>query len=174
MAGVAAQVDISPMQQDNAPRQGQPQAATFGSTRIFTSVKIFKNTLLLRQGDARSTISYFDEQCAAIFADAHFHSIGGRAELERIVEQCLLAGVVFRFRDYVSIKDLSKVSSIDPHEVAEVQRLFARCCDLTDAHDHASARNVGLPTPDEIHTDWLATHALVKAIGIRQTASKAC
>ena len=97
-----------------------------------------------------------------------------RATLERIVEQCLLAGVVFRFRDYVNIKDLSKVTNIDTSEVTELQRLFTRCCDQTDAHDHASARNASLPTPDEMYADWQASHDLVKAIGARQNASKAC
>lgn len=76
-----------------------------------------------------------------------------RATIERVVEREIFGNVVFRYRDYVNLKDLDKVVGFTQAECNNIQSLFKKACDVTDAHDPASGKAKPAPTPDDLLAD---------------------
>jgi hypothetical protein len=91
-----------------------------------------------------------------------------RSTIERIVERVIFADVVFRYRSYIKLKDLSRVVGFPQSECNEVARLFKRCCDVTDAHDQAQGKQASVPEPKELQDDINATKQLLVSIRARQ------
>lgn len=90
-----------------------------------------------------------------------------RATVERIVEKVVFGDVVFRFRTYVNLKGLDSVICFSKTECQELNRLFKKCCDITDAHDKAQAKQASIPTPSELRKDIDDTNALLLNLRIR-------
>jgi wobble nucleotide-excising tRNase len=87
-----------------------------------------------------------------------------RATIERIVERVVFGDVVFRFRSYVKLKGLETVVGFTQDECTEIQRLFQKCCDITDAHDKAQGKQASVPTPTDLATDITDTNILLSSI----------
>ncbi|TWU40029.1 hypothetical protein Q31b_33730 [Novipirellula aureliae] len=120
---------------------------------------------------ARATRSDFD----AHNDDEYERSIFGlysdiRATVERAVEEKLFLGIVTRHQDYISLGNLKKVSTITLDQCERLQKLFKRCCDLTSAHDRASLRGFGVPTPDDAIDDLVELRAIVDDVREKQKA----
>jgi hypothetical protein len=94
-----------------------------------------------------------------------------RATIERLVEKVIFGDVVFRFRSYVNMKNLGGVIGFCEKEHAEIQRLFKKCCDVTEAHDGGSAKQAAVPDPAELAKDIADTRALLDTIRARQNAT---
>jgi hypothetical protein len=95
-----------------------------------------------------------------------------RATLERIVEKVVFADVVFRYRTYVNLKNLSQVVGFQESECSELERLFRRCCDVTEAHDSSSGKQPKIPHPDELKEDIDATKRVLSDIRLRRKKPK--
>jgi hypothetical protein len=91
-----------------------------------------------------------------------------RATLARIVEREIFADVVFRFRSYVNMGNLSQVVGFGPSECKELQRLVQRCHDVTEAHDPAQAKQAAIPDPTDLLTDIAASKQLLADIRTRK------
>ncbi len=76
-----------------------------------------------------------------------------RATFERMIENNIFAGTVVRFRNEVKVALLSKVVGFSQDEFDELERLYKRCCNVTEAHDPAQAKNAPIPTPQELASD---------------------
>ena len=98
---------------------------------------------------------------------------GLRATIERVVEKVVFADVVFRFRSYVNLKNLYEVVGFPEVENAEIQRLFKKCCEITDAHDAPAGKQTPVPDPKELAQDIDATKKLLENIRTRRKAAKA-
>lgn len=93
-----------------------------------------------------------------------------RATVERAVEEKLFLGIVVRHQDYISLGNLKKVSTITLDHCERLQKLFKRCCDITSAHDRASLRNFGVPTPDDALDDLVELRAIIDDVKEKQNA----
>lgn len=91
-----------------------------------------------------------------------------RATIERIVENVVFSGVVLRFKTYINLKNLESVIGFNKNECAELQRLFKKCCDVTDAHDKAQGKQSPVPAPEELLKDINDTKALLVSIRNRK------
>jgi hypothetical protein len=96
-----------------------------------------------------------------------------RATLERIVEKIIFGDVIFRFRSYVNMKNLSNVVGFTDAENTDVQRLFKKCCDVTEAHDSGSGKQAAVPDPNELAKDITDTRKLLDTVRARQKAGAA-
>jgi hypothetical protein len=95
-----------------------------------------------------------------------------RATIERIVEKVVFADVVFRFRSYVSLKNLNEVVGFPDSENTEIQRLFKKCCNVTGAHDAPAGKQAPVPDPAELAQDIEATKKLLETIRARRKAAR--
>lgn len=93
-----------------------------------------------------------------------------RATLERIVEREIFADVVFRFRSYVNVGNLSQVVGFGTSECKELQRLVQRCHDVTEAHDPAQAKQAAIPDPTDLLNDIAASKQVLADIRTRKKA----
>lgn len=93
-----------------------------------------------------------------------------RATIERAVEEKLFLGVVTRHQDYISLGNLKKVTAITTEHCERLQKIFKRCCDITSAHDRASLRGFGVPTPDDALNDLSELRAIVDDVKEKQKA----
>jgi energy-coupling factor transporter ATP-binding protein EcfA2 len=97
-----------------------------------------------------------------------------RATIERTVEKVVFGDVVFRFRSYVNIKNLGSVVGFLETENGEIQRLFKKCCEVTEAHDGGAGRHAAVPDPADLAKDIADTKALLDTIRARhKPAAKA-
>jgi len=97
-----------------------------------------------------------------------------RATIELVVEKDVFCNVVSRYRNYVNIKLLPGVVEFDQNECDQINGLFQKCCDQTDAHDSPSNRQQTVPTPSELGLDIAQLNALVKSIKDRKSRKNAC
>lgn len=95
-----------------------------------------------------------------------------RSTIERIVERIAFADVVFRFRSYVNLKNLDKVVGFSEAECTEINRLFKKCCEVTESHDRAQGKQQSIPEPKDLQIDINATKQLLVDIRARQNAAK--
>jgi hypothetical protein len=93
-----------------------------------------------------------------------------RATVERAVEEHVFRGVILRHRDYISLGNLTKVTVTTVADCERFQKLFQRCCDITAAHDRASLRSFGVPTPIDALNDLAELRAVVVDLKARQNA----
>lgn len=76
-----------------------------------------------------------------------------RATLERVVQDCVLNGVIQRYRDWIRVRDLKGVVGFSSSEFEAIYKLYRKCCDVTTAHDPASAKSDPVPTPSDLRDD---------------------
>ncbi len=93
-----------------------------------------------------------------------------RATIERIVEKVVFNGVVTRFRTYIELKNLDKVIGFKKDECDELKRIYKKCCNVTDAHDKAQAKQSPGPAPEELLKDINDTKVLLESIRSRKNA----
>lgn len=93
-----------------------------------------------------------------------------RATLERVIQDRIFNGTVQRYTDWIRVNHLEKVVGFTKVEHDEIARLHKRCCDVTDSHDPASAKNAPVPTPQELDKDINDLVAVVEVIKTRQKA----
>lgn len=96
-----------------------------------------------------------------------------RATLERTVEKVVFADVIFRYRSYVNLGQLKRAVGFTQVECDEIERLFKRCCDVTDAHDASQGKQATGPDPAALKVDIAATKTLLENIRARQATAKA-
>jgi energy-coupling factor transporter ATP-binding protein EcfA2 len=94
-----------------------------------------------------------------------------RATIERMVEKVVFGDVVFRFRSYVNMKNLGNVVGFPESENAEIQRLFKKCCDVTEAHDEGSGKQASVPDPRDLAKDIADTKTLLETVRARHKAA---
>ncbi|MBE7558693.1 hypothetical protein HS125_07005 [bacterium] len=95
---------------------------------------------------------------------------GLRATVERAVEEWVFRGVVVRHRDYINLKDLRLVAAVTVTHCERLQKLFQRCCEITQAHDRSGLRSFGVPRPDEALADLAELRAVVEELKNLQKA----
>jgi hypothetical protein len=95
---------------------------------------------------------------------------GLRATVERAVEEWVFRGVVVRHRDYINLKYLRLVTAVTVEHCERLQKLFQRCCDITQAHDRSGLRSFGVPRPDEALADLAELRAIVEELKTFQKA----
>lgn len=95
---------------------------------------------------------------------------GLRATVERAVEEWVFRAVVVRHRDYINLKDLRLVTAVTVNHCERLQKLFQRCCDITQAHDRSGLRSFGVPRPDEALADLAELRAVVEELRSLQKA----
>lgn len=95
-----------------------------------------------------------------------------RATIERIVERVIFADVVFRFRSYVNLKNLGDVVGFPDSENQEVQRLFKKCCEVTEAHDTPDGKQAALPEPADLLQDIQDAKKLLETVRTRRKNAK--
>jgi len=76
-----------------------------------------------------------------------------RATIELMVQNEVLNRVVQRYDNYIRVKNLEGVIGFNQSEYDGIYALYQKCCDLTSAHDAASAANLSVPEPDEVRDD---------------------
>jgi hypothetical protein len=94
-----------------------------------------------------------------------------RATLERLVEKVILNDVVLRFRSYVDVKKLDGVVGFSVTECEELQRLYQRCHDVTDAHDPSAGKSGVVPEPTDLLNDIEAAKKLSDSIKTRKKSA---
>jgi AAA domain len=95
---------------------------------------------------------------------------GLRATVERAVEEWVFRAVVVRHRDYINLKDLRLVTAVKVTHCEALQKLFQRCCDITQAHDRSGLRSFGVPRPDEALADLAELRGVVEELRSLQKA----
>jgi energy-coupling factor transporter ATP-binding protein EcfA2 len=105
-----------------------------------------------------------DEQTAAM---CHAYS-RFRATLERVIQDLVFNGVVQRYCDWIKVGNLRRVVGFTQGECDEIDRLHKIACDVTEAHDHSTARNAPVPDPSQLDGDIAALKALIEIIKKRQ------
>ncbi len=91
-----------------------------------------------------------------------------RGTIERVVQDLVLCGVVQRYNSYVDVGRLEKVVGLTAAEQVELNRLWRRCADVTEAHDPASGRNAPVPSADDLGQDVAALETVIEAIKERR------
>jgi ABC-type lipoprotein export system ATPase subunit len=92
-----------------------------------------------------------------------------RGTIERVVQDLVLCGVVQRYNSYVNVGLLAKVVGLTAAEQVELNRLWHRCADITEAHDPASSRNAPVPSADDLGQDMAALEAVIDVIQKRRS-----
>ncbi len=93
---------------------------------------------------------------------------GLRATVERAVEEWVFRTVIVRHRDYINLKHLRLVTAVDVTHCERLQKLFQRCCDITQAHDRSGLRSFSVPRPDDALADIAELGAVVEELRILQ------
>ena len=91
-----------------------------------------------------------------------------RATIELVIEGHVFAGVIQRYRDWVQVNNLDKAVGFDKSEYEELARLHGVCCDMTEAHDHASAKDSAVRDPDDLGKDIGDLRKLTERISLRR------
>ena len=107
--------------------------------------------------------------------DEYERRIGGiysdlRATVERAIEEHVFHGVVLRHRDYINLGHLKSVTAVTTVDCERLQKLFQKCCDITQAHDRSALRSFGVPLPADALGDLVELRAVVDEIRARQKA----
>ncbi len=84
-----------------------------------------------------------------------------RATWERAVEELLFNQVVCRYERAVQTMRLRGVA-VDKEAITMVFDAMNRCSVIIDAHDHAAAASVPMPSPADMETDLVALRNFVK------------
>lgn len=97
-----------------------------------------------------------------------------RATIERMIQDLVFNGVVVRYRDWIKVGNLREVVTFEDVDCKEIERLHKACCDVTEAHDPASAKNTPVPTAKQLGVDIAALVAIAQSIrGKRDAKQKA-
>ncbi len=91
-----------------------------------------------------------------------------RATVERTVEEYFFKEVVVRHRDYISLDKLKLVTAINADHCDRLKLLFKRCCEITKAHDRASLRSFGIPSPQDALDDLAELRAIIDDVKDKQ------
>ncbi len=117
----------------------------------------------------KATRSDYDNQNDDVYERDIFAIYGDiRATVERAVEEHFFRGVIIRHKDYISLSNLKLVTAMTINHCERLQSLFKRCCDITSAHDRASLRSFGVPTPDNALDDLEELQKLVVEVKAEQ------
>ena len=76
-----------------------------------------------------------------------------RATWESALEATAFAGVIGRFRNYISQGELRKVTALDIPLAKKFQLNFSWVCDFVNAHDTSPATSSYVPSPDKADED---------------------
>ena len=93
-----------------------------------------------------------------------------RATIERVIQDCVFNGTVQRYNDWIKIHHLKKAIGFTLAEHDEIVRLYQKCCDICDAHDPSSGRNLSVPSPQDLKKDLDALVVVVDTIKGRQNS----
>lgn len=87
-----------------------------------------------------------------------------RATWERGIEMVVFANVIQRQREYVDVKNLRAVVTLDDDDVDAFEVGHKKCCDFTEAHDSSMGSEQEIPDPTELLTDIQAVRDWADAI----------
>lgn len=85
--------------------------------------------------------------------DIHVAYADLRSVIELVVQEVCLCGTIKRFEDYIQVSCLTRVPPLDVSAAEALVRLWGKCSDYFNGHDHASEANEGVPTPTELGED---------------------
>ena len=94
-----------------------------------------------------------------------------RAALEKIVQDCVLAGVVSRYRSWIKVEKLHKIVDFTEAECKEIERLEKKASDNLTGHTKATGKQQQIPTPADLKADIDALKRVVDA-AMNRKASK--
>jgi len=87
-----------------------------------------------------------------------------RAAIENVVQDVALCGVVRRFSDYVKVSKLKRITSLSDSQCQRITKLYDKCSDFVDSHDHSSDKNNSTPTADELGQDISELRSIISSI----------
>ncbi len=93
-----------------------------------------------------------------------------RGTVERAIREIFLNNTVQPFSDVVSVEAFGAVVGHPAEEWEQLQDVYARACEATEAHDTPGERQLALPTRDELLTDIALILELVQRAAKRRTA----
>lgn len=91
-----------------------------------------------------------------------------RQAWERGVEEVLLNDVVERMRNSIQTQKAVKLSDITQKDCEDLEAGMTKCSKWEGGHDHATAENAPLPSPDDLKKDIEALETWVAAIRKRR------
>ncbi|MCO4856503.1 hypothetical protein MKD49_08420 [Herbaspirillum sp. WGmk3] len=95
-----------------------------------------------------------------------------RATIERMIQDIVFNGVVVRYRDWIKVGNLGEVVTFEDTDCKEIERLHKACCDVTEAHDPSSAKNIPVPTAQQLGIDIAALVAVAQSSRTKRDAKK--
>ncbi len=96
-----------------------------------------------------------------------------RATVERAIEEVVFSGVIRRYSDWIKCGKLADVVGFSQSEFEAIESLHRTCCDVTEAHDHASTRDATVPTPAQLLNDINELKSVIDTIKERRKKPKA-
>ncbi|MEY4495452.1 MAG: hypothetical protein RL744_516 [Pseudomonadota bacterium] len=94
-----------------------------------------------------------------------------RATIERFIEERVFNGVIERYRDWIKVGSLNKVVGFNGEEFKAIDRLHHKCCDVTEAHDQSSAKNMPIPSPVDFGDDIKEFERIVNLVSARMNGN---
>lgn len=95
-----------------------------------------------------------------------------RSTLERVVEAIVFNGAIERYNPYIDLKRLKTRVDLDDTDELELNRLFKKCCDVTDAHDKPRAAQGVTAKPTDFQQDLKDTKKLIQALKGKKRPSR--
>ncbi|MGL4317354.1 MAG: AAA family ATPase [Pseudomonas sp.] len=93
-----------------------------------------------------------------------------RGTVERAIREIFLNNTVQPFSDVVSVEAFGAVVGHPAEEWEQLQDVYARACEATEAHDTPGERQLALPTREELLSDIALVLELVQRAAKRRTA----
>lgn len=93
-----------------------------------------------------------------------------RGTVERAIREVFLNNTVQPFSDVVSVEAFGAVIGHPEEEWAQLQELYDRACEATEAHDTPSQRQLPPPTKDELLNDIALVSELIQRAITRRKA----
>ncbi len=95
-----------------------------------------------------------------------------RATIERAIEEVVFNRVINRYTDWIKCGRLAGVVGFSKSECETIEKLHKTCCDVTEAHDHASTKVATVPTPTELSDHINGLRSVIDTIKERQKKAK--
>ena len=89
LPGAATDIDLPPMPIQDRADERKPQATAGDAACSLSAIQLFPDVGQFFVGDARASISDFDDDGLPVFQRADFHAVAGFSELEGVVEEVM-------------------------------------------------------------------------------------
>jgi len=91
-----------------------------------------------------------------------------RSTIERAIQDVVFNDVVERYRDWIKVGKLKGLVVVQQTDCEELTRLHRFASNVTDAHDHSTARNAAVPDPAQFLRDINELKTMIDGIKKRR------